>query len=177
MGGSSRPSRRLSSVSARVAFRSVAVLCFSLVAIAVAACSTVDTGTSVSPPPAASPTAIGSGAASASPTASDGASPSPVAPGDEVQLEVGDSAAVTGTDVTLTLLEASGPAVGCSDCPNHARLRVECPAGPEDLDFTFSGGMDAAAMERARQRSACGLDFYIAQVNEGRATVRVLSPG
>ena len=137
-----------------------------------------DDGTNL--PPAASPTVRGSGSVeptiAATPDASGPALPVAVAPGDEVALLVGGSATVEGTEVTFTLLDARGPEAGCNDCPNHVRLRVACPAGPEELEFAFSGGMDPAALERARQQVSCGWTFYIVKVNEGSATVRVLSP-
>ena len=148
---------------ARASVRSSTLVSLGLLSSAGAACVAPDPGVSASPPTAASATPSGSALASVTPGASDAASPIPVAPGEEVELAVGDSAIVDGTDVTFTLLEATGPAAGCNDCPNHVRLRVVCPAGPEDLEFAFSGGMDPAAMERARQKSACGVDFYIVE--------------
>ena len=171
-----RPSGWLSSAFARAAVRSLTLVSLGLLSSVGAACVAPDPGVSASPPTAASATPIGSALASVTPGASAAASPIPVAPGEEVELADGGSATVEGSDTTFTLLEATGPAAGCSDCPNHVRLRVACPAGPEELEFAFSGGMDPAAMERARQKSACGVDFYIAKVIEGSATVRVLAP-
>jgi hypothetical protein len=93
--------------------------------------------------------------------------------GGQVELSVGASAVVEGTNVTFGLLEASGPEAGCNDCPNHVRLQVSCPPDHEELAFAFSGGMEQAALDRARRKSACGMEFYVVEVQEGSAVIRV----
>ena len=99
-----------------------------------------------------------------------------VALGDQVDLEVGDRASIDATEVTFELLAASGPGAGCNDCPNQVLLGVDCPPRHEELDIAFSGGMDEAALERARQGESCDVTFYVVEVHDGRATVRVDRP-
>ena len=96
--------------------------------------------------------------------------------GEQVDLEVGDRASIDATEVTFELLAASGPGEGCNDCPNQVLLGVDCPPQHEELDIAFSGGMEEAALERARQGESCDVTFYVVEVHDGRASVRVDRP-
>lgn len=136
---------------------------------------------------AATPTLSARPAASSSPVTSI-ALPSAVSPppdgsdllvvplGTDVDLDVGQWAAISGSPVTFGLLASSGPDAGCNDCPNQVRLQASCPPDSEVLDFAFSGGMEESALERARQKDACGVTFYVVEVHDGLATVRVDRP-
>jgi hypothetical protein len=96
-----------------------------------------------------------------------------VAVGEQAELQVGASASIEGRETTVDVLVAMGPPVGCQDCPNEVRLLVSCPSERVELTYAFSGGMDEAALDHARRRAACALEFYLVEVHDGRATVRV----
>ena len=130
---------------------------------------------SASSVPSVPATAIAAASTNATATATPPGSGSPVnvSSGKSIELSVGGSATVDGTGVAFEVIRASGPAAGCNDCPNLVRLQVACPPDSATLDYAFSGGMSEAALGSARKKSACGLQFYVVQVQEGNATNRV----
>jgi len=139
----------------------------------VGACASTGSSASSVPSVPATPIAGASTTATATATPAGSGSPVTVASGESIELSVGGSATVDGTGVTFEVIQASGPAAGCNDCPNLVRLQVTCPPDNATLDYAFSGGMSEAALESARKKSACGLQFYVVQVQEDSATIRV----
>jgi hypothetical protein len=161
--------RALTVVGAQIA----GAACVAALTIVAIGCSA--TGSSSSSSPQATAAARSSAPAMGSPSDSH---PSAVlvSVGEQVDLVVGGSGSVDGRDVTFSLLTAAGPQAGCSDCPNQVQLLVACPSDRQELEYAFSGGMEEGALDRARRHTACGLEFYLVEVHDGRATVRV-GPG
>lgn len=93
--------------------------------------------------------------------------------GNEIELGTLATATVEGTDIEVTLIEASGPGDDCADCPLRAVLSVRSGNATTELRYSFSGMMEPEALDKARRRHAHGFEFVVLRIADGDVTVVV----
>jgi hypothetical protein len=92
---------------------------------------------------------------------------------EDTLFENGQTGQLGDTGITISLVESSGPAPDCRDCPNSATIVVAYAGESQSFDYSLSGNMQLEVMEKARRKTAFGYTFIAIKIVEGAFTLRV----
>ena len=93
----------------------------------------------------------------------------------ETNLTLGESVALAGTDIKITLMLVAQPYCQSGECPIKADLLVTKGRESITLEYNILPGSEASqeVLERARRKEAFGYTFIAAQLTNNTFTLKV----